>query len=63
MDENKKIVSNPSGKSSVWKIFGFYEVEKKVMKEKVVCKLCHAEYKYFGEIIKIFQLFSGKFSI
>ena len=43
-----KIVSNPSGKSAVWKVFGFYEIEKKVVNEKVVCRICHADYKYFG---------------
>ena len=46
----KKMVSNTSGKSQVWKVFGFYQVDGKIEKEKVVCKICKAEYKYFGEL-------------
>ena len=52
---DKKIASNPCGKSAVWKVFGFHEIEEKVVKEKVVCRICHAEYKYFGEDSFIFS--------
>ena len=55
---DKKIVSNPSEKSAVWKIFGFYEIEKKVVKENVVCRICHAEYKPFGEDSFMFSVFT-----
>ena len=49
MAEIKKIVNFPGlAKSVVWNFFGFYEVERKLMKEKAVCKLCFKEYTYKG---------------
>lgn len=38
-------------KSTVWKYFGFWKIIKQdapsdIMKDKAVCKLCKAEYKY-----------------
>jgi hypothetical protein len=40
-------------KSVVWKYFGFWKIIKQdapseIMKDKAVCKLCKAEYKYSG---------------
>ena len=49
MAENKKLVNFPGlAKSLVWNFFGFYEVDRKLMKEKAVCKLCFKEYAYKG---------------
>ena len=41
LPDNNRIVRNPSGKSSVWKHFGFSTSEDGTpVKDKAVCRLC-----------------------
>ena len=47
-------------KSVVWKYFGFWKIIKQdapseIMKDKAVCKLCKAEYKYSGNTTNLSQ--------
>ena len=44
----KHLVDFASGKSQVWKYFGFWSVDNNVSKEKAVCKICKVEYVYTG---------------
>jgi hypothetical protein len=44
----------------VWKYFGFWKIIKQdapseIMKDKAVCKLCKAEYKYNGNTTNLSQ--------
>jgi hypothetical protein len=44
----------------VWKYFGFWKIIKQdapseIMKDKAVCKLCKAEYKYSGNTTNLSQ--------
>ena len=52
MMEDKKIVDKVlkgrSNSSSVWKHFGFYEVNGKVETTKAICKICYAAKPYSG---------------
>ena len=51
MASEKKIVDNKSSRSnasSVWKYFGFFEIDGKIDKSKAVCKICKAEKPYNG---------------
>ena len=44
----KHLVDFTSGKSQVWKYFGFWNVGNSVLKDKAVCKMCKLEYTYNG---------------
>ena len=47
MASEKRIVSNPAGKSHVWKHFGFISSEDGTpVKDKAVCQLCSSEVSY-----------------
>lgn len=53
MMAEREIRPAPSAlKASLWKHFGFYEVEgeKTLNKGHTICKLCQAKLKYFGNI-------------
>ena len=44
----KHLVDFNSGKSLVWRYFGFWKCGNSVNKDKVVCKICNTEYAYTG---------------